>query len=273
MNAPIPEFSVGRADPHAMQEKLNLMVRAINTLLSMRGDGRFISISRAAGGGMMTSLMIDQVAAWMPKAQNQMYTAKLTSSISGRVGWYNAKLATSGANSSASGNLAETDITAAWATSENVLVQYVPDLGASAPSITDFTTTNLKNLIIVGLLCGTDAATNKPILEFTPSPGGSATLVRVTAAASGGGKYTGYVVNSPTAGSITASGNLADTDVGANGASCLILNMEEAGQSTHDLTATGNVAKVFPAAYRRMSGDATPIPVYAISGVGWKNCT
>lgn len=67
MNAPIPRFSIGRNDPVAVQDKLNRLVDAVNTLLSMRGDGRFIGVNRAAGGGMTVSLLIDAILPYIPR--------------------------------------------------------------------------------------------------------------------------------------------------------------------------------------------------------------
>lgn len=90
--------------------------------------------------------------------------------------------------------------------------------------------------------------------------------IRVAGNASGGGKYTGYTVAAPSS-AIAATGNLADTDLGANTSTAvLIVNAAEAGQSTHVLTVAPVTQKTFIAFYLGMSGDATPIPVYMING-------
>ncbi len=106
---------------------------------------------------------------------------------------------------------------------------------------------------------------------FFTAGGGGVPRVRVTAAAAGGGKYNGYVVSMPTA-TISATGNIADSDLGANGVACLIVNAAEAGQSTHDLTSGTVRQKTFLAVYLGMSGDATPVPVYHINGFDLPGC-
>ena len=88
--------------------------------------------------------------------------AKLTSAVSGRIGWYNAKSAQGKAKSDATGDLAETDITPSWATSEDLLVAYVPDLGQGSASIDDFD--DLTKAIVEGLLIGADTTTGKRIV-------------------------------------------------------------------------------------------------------------
>ena len=94
-------------------------------------------------------------------------------------------------------------------------------------------------------------------------------LVKVTAAASGGGEYDGKLLPFHT-GTLTATGTLADDDVGVEGGDILIFNLNESGQSTHDLTTGTPVSKVYPAAFIGMS-DAG-VMVFAINGSDFENC-
>lgn len=106
-------------------------------------------------------------------------------------------------------------------------------------------------------------ATRKKIF---PSSGGGTLPVRPTANAAGGGKYTGYTVAQPT-GSLSASGDLAETDLGANtSTACLIYNAAESGLTTHALTAGTPVQKTFIGFYLGMSNDTPAKPVYMING-------
>lgn len=107
---------------------------------------------------------------------NQIATvipAKLTSAVSGRVGWYNAKSAKGKAKSDATGDLAETDITPAWADADDLLVMYVPDLGQAVASIDDFTSSNLNQIVVEGLVVGSDTATGRRIVMVASAAGSS----------------------------------------------------------------------------------------------------
>ena len=88
-------------------------------------------------------------------------------------------------------------------------------------------------------------------------------LIRITSAASGGGKYNGKLLNSP-ASSVTPTGTLATADMGSDGVDVLVLNAAEAEQATHDLTAGTPVQTVFIASYVGMSDEETPRQVYVI---------
>ncbi len=95
--------------------------------------------------------------------------------------------------------------------------------------------------------------------------------VRVAAAASGGGKYTGYLVGRPTA-AIALTGNLADSDLGANGTAVVIMNAAEAGLATHDLTAGTPTQKTFLAVHIGISDETPAKPVYQINGFDPGDC-
>jgi hypothetical protein len=90
--------------------------------------------------------------------------------------------------------------------------------------------------------------------------------VKVTGAASGGGKYNGKIFTAPTT-TPAATGNLAESDIGVLPTSddCLIFNTPEIGKSTHDLTNGTPVISVFPGAMRGSTTDGLPVVViYAI---------
>jgi hypothetical protein len=96
-------------------------------------------------------------------------------------------------------------------------------------------------------------------------------LVKVTAAAAGGGKYTGRIWNRPTAG-MAASGNLLESEMGTDlGGDILIANAQEVGQSTHDLTAGTPKSKIFLGIYRGLATDGIT-PIFVINGDDWENC-
>jgi len=83
------------------------------------------------------------------------------------------------------------------------------------------------------------------IYFFNHRPAASA-VVQITATASGGGKYTGHLLSTPS--SATSSGTLAMPEGLTSGTSALILNEEEDGQSGHRLAipcyATGELAGI-----------------------------
>ncbi len=109
--------------------------------------------------------------------------------------------------------------------------------------------------------------------QVRPPPGLSVVLVKVTSAASGGGKYNGVFVRAGTA-SIPASGDLAETEFGTvpTTDSCVILNGAEVGKSTHDLTNGTPVGKIFVGVLLPMR-STTGIYAVAINGIDWENCT
>jgi hypothetical protein len=108
----------------------------------------------------------------------------------------------------------------------------------------------------------------KPIDDMIPT----AVRVRVSTNASGGGKYYGYRVLMPTA-ALSASGNVADADLGASASSqVLIFNAAEVGQSTHDLTILPVRQATFGAWFIGMSDETPPKPTYMINGFDIENC-
>lgn len=112
---------------------------------------------------------------------------------------------------------------------------------------------------------GDPTNTRGPMRLPLASPQRRPVSVRPTTAASGGGKYTGFVViPSPT--TISSAGNVSAAELGTNGPACLILNAAEEGQTTHDLTSGTPIQKTFAGNYLGMSSDATPVPVYSING-------
>jgi hypothetical protein len=150
---------------------------------------RWMRSFRIDGPGVSTKNTDETFTASIVKPANRTTTgvtviaAKLTSAVSGRIGWYNAKSAQGKAKSDATGDLAETDITPSWATSEDLLIEYVPDIGAAVASIDDFT--DLTKVIVQGLVVGADTATGKRIVLVA---GGSPTgiLFAVTLTQTGG---------------------------------------------------------------------------------------
>lgn len=136
-----------RGGSQGARDKLNDMGNVVNGVAQIRGDEVFIRVGRYLPGGCVISLNIDKVAERVGKRSTEMRLVKLSSSVTGRVGWYNAKSQMTAGHIASSGGLAGTDIAAVWSATEDVFVQYVPDLGASTPSITDFSDANLTNLI------------------------------------------------------------------------------------------------------------------------------
>lgn len=96
--------------------------------------------------------------------------------------------------------------------------------------------------------------------------------VHVTGSASGGGKYAGKIVNANSS-AVSASGNLTGSDIGADGANCLILNAQEVGQSTHDLTASPVNVAYFIGTITGYTTDTPAKPVVTINGIDWENCS
>jgi hypothetical protein len=108
----------------------------------------------------------------------------------------------------------------------------------------------------------------KVYLFISPLPG--TTLVHITSNATGGGKYNGKVVNPPTA-DISASTGATGTELGADGTTCLIVNLQELEKTTHDLDMSGSFVPVyFHGLYLRTNSDGTP--VFTIDGTQWEDC-
>lgn len=99
----------------------------------------------------------------------------------------------------------------------------------------------------------------------------SCVIVTPTAAASGGGKYTGYIVNPPATGA-AATGNLTSAEIGTNGTTAVrIVNTREEGKATHDLIFDGSrLPTKFIGVFRGTGADG--VAVYAIDGMQWKDC-
>ncbi len=97
--------------------------------------------------------------------------------------------------------------------------------------------------------------------------------VKITSAASGGGKYNGRILTSSTT-AVAATGDLAESDLGTvpGGDNCLVLNGAEVGKATHDLTSGTPVAKVFVGMLlpQRSTGD---VFVVVINGLDPETCT
>jgi hypothetical protein len=100
----------------------------------------------------------------------------------------------------------------------------------------------------------------------------SVVLVKVTGNASGGGKYLGRIVKD-TGSPATETGNLAETDFGELPATdnALILNAQEVGKSTHDLTTGTPVSKIHVGMIRGKTSDDKII--VAINGDDWEACS
>jgi len=85
-------------------------------------------------------------------------------------------------------------------------------------------------------------------------------VVKVTSAASGGGKYNGRLLDFPTS-DVSASGNLAAGDIGVDSGvdNCLVLNPPEIGASTH-LISDGSIIH---GVLRRINADGTYVVAVA----------
>lgn len=110
----------------------------------------------------------------------------------------------------------------------------------------------------------------------SPTPASSARFgremqfVKVTSAASGGGKYNGNLWTLHTT-TPAATGDLAEADFGVAGVAVLIFNAAEAGASTHDLTTGTPKSKIFPAVFIGMTSGG--VPVFGVNAVDWEACT
>jgi hypothetical protein len=94
--------------------------------------------------------------------------------------------------------------------------------------------------------------------------------VKVSGAASGGGKYSAKI-QLPPAARVTATGDLAAADLGTDGADCYVFNQKEKGKSTHDLTQSPVVVDTFFGYVYTAADDGKP--VVAIDGIDIKDCT
>jgi hypothetical protein len=101
--------------------------------------------------------------------------------------------------------------------------------------------------------------------------GASRVLVKVTGSATGGGKYNGKLLTAP-ASLTTATGNLAESDLGTVPGSddALVLNCREVGQTTHDLSSSSYLPLVFAGELLGVNSDGKY--VVAIDGYQWKAC-
>lgn len=102
---------------------------------------------------------------------------------------------------------------------------------------------------------------------------GLAVVVKVVSNATGGGKYNGRIYFTDKATDVSASGAVAESEIGSLPGSnnALVLNMAEEGQSTHDLTEGTPVTDAYPGIITRQNSDGTYIVV--INGADWENCT
>lgn len=171
--------------PESVRNKLNEIVSALEPLTKIKGDECFIRVDRN-NAGVTVSLNIQQVQAALPIVSRREVRVKLTSSVSGRVGWYNAKSAIAGVNDAATGALVEGDVSSSWFATEDVLVMFVPDLGASAASITDFTA--LGKCIHMGHFVAPDTTSGKPIVIVTGAGVSNAYVLDAFNVATGGSK-------------------------------------------------------------------------------------
>ena len=96
-------------------------------------------------------------------------------------------------------------------------------------------------------------------------------LVKVLGAASGGGKYEGRIVLPRS--SAVATGNLTEDDFGQIGGDddSLVLNAQEVGKSTHDLTSVTPVSKIHLGFVCGVTDDGKSF--VAINADDWEDCT
>jgi hypothetical protein len=105
---------------------------------------------------------------------------------------------------------------------------------------------------------------NVALGDLPPAGRGSIVkLVKITGNASGGGKYTGTLWDTPTA-NIPATGDLTEAEVGVAGTAIRIVNTREVGESTHDLASASFLPLIFVGYFLRTAEDG--VPVYAIDG-------
>lgn len=120
------------------------------------------------------------------------------------------------------------------------------------------------------LAAGERRTTQAPVRFALPmAVNGSGWLVKITGNATGGGKYTGTIWKMGS-GDVATTGNLAEGDLGTTGDSCLILNVREVGQSTHDLQSSSYLPLIVPAVLVRVNADGTK--VFAINTDQWEDC-
>ena len=99
---------------------------------------------------------------------------------------------------------------------------------------------------------------------------GSAVLVKIIGAETGGGKYTGKIVL-PAGKVISKTTDLSEEDVGiAYTLSCLVLNTTEVGKNTHDLASSNALPLIYVGFITGMNPDGTMIVV--IPGWQYEDC-
>ncbi len=119
-----------------------------------------------------------------------------------------------------------------------------------------------------------DTNTSAWVYYFTVPGVTYSVIVKITSAASGGGKYNGRVFVPPTS-DVNATGNVVEGDMGTlpGADDALIINMNEKGQSTHDLTNASNTLQLyFHGKWQRTNTSGGKKVVY-INGFWWENCT
>ena len=97
-------------------------------------------------------------------------------------------------------------------------------------------------------------------------------IVKLTGDESGGGKYSGRILTGTS--SATGSGNLAAADLGTVPGSddALVLNLQEVGQSTHDID-TGGTQIYFFGTIKGYTSETPARAIVVIDGAQWANCT
>lgn len=104
-----------------------------------------------------------------------------------------------------------------------------------------------------------------------PAQAISAVVVKIVAAGTGGGFYTGNVITFPTS-DVTGSSTLGDSDIGVVGPSALIENLTEKGRATHDLTTPAlSSADTYIGVLRRINSDGTWVVAIAATPL-WEDC-
>ena len=109
----------------------------------------------------------------------------------------------------------------------------------------------------------------RPIVEFYDSPLKSV-LVQITGPAAGKGKYSG-ILRMPLGTDINATDDLVPNTLGAGGETCIVLNLPEVSQSTHDLDAPSADQVFFVGHVLQRNSDGTPVVV--INGFQTSDCS
>lgn len=152
---------------------------------------------------------------------------------------------------------------------------------ASAPAkeadIATFATANDCYIWRVGETAGTyhiqvgyHPDDGKPVL--VPLDGGKLIWVKIVGNETGGGKYTGKSYTHDGTSDVSASGNLAESELGtlSSTVDCRVLNFAEEGQSTHDLTSGTPAVDTFLCHWFRTNSDG--IKVCAVVAYDRETC-